>query len=82
MESTRRDILTIKGKITIIKAKALPIITYATDFICLPKDVIETIEAILYDFVWKKKHHSKKATLVETPAKGSLKMPIVAATIK
>ena len=74
--------LTIKGKITIIKSKALPLITFATNFIYVPKDVIETIETILYDFVWKKKHHVKKTTLVETPAKGGLKMPNAAAIIK
>ena len=33
-------------------------------------------------FVWKKKHHVKKTTLVETPAKGGLKMPSAAAIIK
>ena len=74
--------LTIKGKITIIKSKALPLITFAMNFIYVPKDAIETIEAILYDFVWKKKHHAKKTTLVETPAKGGLKMPSAAAIIK
>ena len=74
--------LTIKGKITIIKSKALPLITFATNFIYVPKDVIETIKTILYDFVWKKKQHVKKTTLVETPAKGGLKMPNAAAIIK
>ena len=74
--------MTINGKITIIKSKALPLITFATNFIYVPKDVIETIETILYDFVWKKKHHVKKATVVEIPAKGGLKMPNAAAIIK
>ena len=74
--------MTIKGKITIIKSKALPLITFAINFIYVPKDAIGTIETILYDFVWKKKHHVKKTTLVETPAKGGLKMPNAAAIIK
>ena len=74
--------LTIKGKITIIKSKALPLITCATNFIYVPKDVIEAIETILYDFVWNKKHNVKNTALVETPAKGGLKMPNAAAIIK
>ena len=39
--------LTIKGKIAIVKAKALPLITYVANFICVPKDVIETIDKLL-----------------------------------
>ena len=74
--------LTIKDKITIIKPKALPLITFVTNFIYVPTDVIKTIETILYDFVWKKNHHVKKAILVETPAEGGLKMTNVAAIIK
>ena len=74
--------LTIKGKIAIVKAKALPLITYVTNFIYVPKDVIETIDKLLYEFVWKKKHHVKRSTLIEKIAKGGLKMPDTAAVIK
>ena len=62
--------LTIKGKIAIVKAKALPLITYVTNFIYVSKDVIETIDKLLYEFVWKKKHHVKRSTLIEKIAKG------------
>ena len=57
--------LTIKSKIAIVKAKALPLITYVTNFIYVPKDVIEAIDKLLYEFVWKKKHHVKRPTLNE-----------------
>ena len=65
--------LTIKDKIAIIKAKALPLITYVANFIYVPKDCIETIDKLLYEFVWKKKHHVKRSTLIEKIAKGRLK---------
>ena len=74
--------LTIKGKIAIVKAKALPLITYVTNFIYVPKDAIETIDKLLYEFVWKKKHHVKRSTLIGKIAKGGLKMPDTAAVIK
>ena len=60
----------------------MPLITYVTNFIYVPKDVIETIDKIVYEFVWKKKHHVKKSTLIDTIAKGGLKMPETAAVIK
>ena len=57
--------LTIKGEIAIVKAKPLPLITYVTNFIYVPKDVFETIDKLLYEFVWTKKHHVKRSTLIE-----------------
>ena len=36
---------------------------------CIVKDVIEIIDATLYDFAWKKKHYAKKGILVEKLAK-------------
>ena len=63
-------IWTIKGKIAVVKAKALPLITYVTNFIYVPKDVIEIIDKLLTEFVWKKKHHVKRSNLIEKIAKG------------
>ena len=71
-----------KSKIAIVKAKALPLITYVTNFIYVPKDVIETIDKLLYEFVWKQKQHVKRSTLIEEIAKGGLKLPDTAAVIK
>ena len=62
--------------------KTQVLITYVTNFIYVPKDVIETIDKLLYELVWKKKHHVKRSTLMEQIAKGGLKMPDTAAVIK
>ena len=74
--------LTIKDKIAIVKAKALPLITYVTNFIYIPTDVIESVDKLLYEFVWKKKHHVKRSNLIENIAKRGLKMPDTAAVMK
>ena len=66
--------LTLKGKITILKAKALHLITYISTFIYVPKHIIKSIDKILYDFIWKNKHHVKKTTFIGSPSHGGLKM--------
>ena len=74
--------LTIKGKIIILKSKALPLITYATNFLYVPNYVVDAIDKLIYSFVWKSKHHVKKSTLIEKPSKGGLKMPDTTSVIK
>ena len=67
--------LTIKGRITILKAKALPLVTYVSTCLYVPKHIIDTIDKVLYNFVWKKKHHVKRTTIIASPYQGGLKMP-------
>ena len=49
--------LSIKEKITILKARDLLIITYVCNFIFVCRDFIIAIDKILYKFVWKNKHY-------------------------
>ena len=67
--------LTIKERITILKAKALSLVTYMSTCLYIPKHIIETIDKALYNFVLKKKHHVRRPALIESPSKGSIKMP-------
>ena len=67
--------LTIKERITILKAKALPLVTYMSTCPYVPKLIIDTIDKVLYNFVWKKKHHVKRTALIASPSQGGLKMP-------
>ena len=73
--------LTIKGKITLLKAKALPLIMYTCTSLYVSPELVSAIEQILYGFVWNKKHHVKKTTLTQKITSGGLKMPDFAATI-
>ena len=66
--------LTIKGRITILKAKALPLV-YMSTCLYVPKHIIDTIDKVLYNFVWKKKHDMKRTTIIASPSQGGLKMP-------
>jgi hypothetical protein len=74
--------ITIKGKITLLKAKALPLIMYVCNFLYVPQEIIKSIEKIMYDFIWNSKHHVKKITLIQGITDGGLKMPDFAALVK
>ena len=74
--------LTIKGKITILKTKAIPLILYPSTFLYVPKHIITTVDKIMYNFVWKNKHHVKKTTLIAKPVHGGLKMPDIDTVIR
>ena len=50
------------------EAKALPLVTYMSTCLYVPKLIIDTIDKVLYNFVWKKKHHVKRATLIASPS--------------
>ena len=61
--------LTIKGRKPIQKAKVLSLVTYMSKCFYFPKYIIETIDKVLYNFVWKKKQHIKQTTLTASPSK-------------
>ena len=50
--------LIIKGKIAFVNAKALPLITYVTNFVHVQINIMKIIDKIVYKFVWKKKKQS------------------------
>jgi hypothetical protein len=56
--------ITIKGKITILKNKVMPILLYTSSMLYTPKDKIKQFEQTFYDFVWpNRKHHVQKNVL-------------------
>ena len=75
--------LSIKGKITILRSQALPLILYPASVLYTPDHIIKEIENLFFDFIWpKKKHHVKKKVLIQSIENGGLKMPDINAMIK
>lgn len=75
--------LTIKGRVTILKSQALPIITFVASCLHIPDHCIEQIERLFFEFLWpNKKHHVKKKTVIESIENGGIKMPDVSSYIK
>ena len=75
--------LTIKGKITILKNQALPLILYVCSVLLTPKQIINEIDKIFYNFIWpKEKNHVQKKVLINEIDHGGLNMPDIEAIIK
>ena len=74
--------LTLKGRITILKSKAIPLIMYALTFLFVPDTIMKDVEDIIFDFVWPQgKHHVKKLSLINNIKNGGLNMPDIKSMI-
>ena len=68
--------LSIKGKITILKSKIIPLFLYTASVMYISEEIVTKFEKIMYSFIWPKgKHHVKKNILTQTIEKGGLNMP-------
>ena len=75
--------LTIKGKITLIKSKVIPLLIYVASVFYVSDDHINNLDKLLYSFIWPSgKHHVKKDLLIQTIDNGGLNMPDAASVIK
>ena len=75
--------LSIKGKITLLRTKALPIMLYPASLLFIPEEIIKEVDKMFYDFIWpNKKHHVKKDLLKQQIEYGGLKMPCFKTMIK
>ena len=58
--------LTIKGKITILRSQALPLILYTASMLDIPDNILNEIDKLFFNFIWPKgKHHVKKCVLTK-----------------
>jgi hypothetical protein len=75
--------LTIKGKITLLKSKVIPLFLYTASVFYIPQDAIDTLDKLLYSFIWPSgKHHVKKDVLIQNIDDGGLAMPHIESIIK
>ena len=62
------------GKIKIIKAFAIPKLTFRASVIPIPNDLVKEVNSIFYTFIWNGKDKVKRCTLNSHTDKGGLKM--------
>ena len=75
--------LTIKGKITLIKQKALPMLLYTASMLYTPPKFIAKFEQLFFKFVWPRgKHHVPKNVIVQSIPDGGLNMPDIETVIQ
>ncbi len=71
----QRD-LSLKGKITVVKSFALPLINYVTSPLPVPNTFIKEVESSIFKFIWKNKPDKINRQVMCLPYdKGGLKMP-------
>ena len=66
--------LTYFGKIMVIKMLALPKVIFSATNTLTPEYAIDSIEKILYDFLWGKSHKVKKSVVINDICAGGLNM--------
>ena len=67
--------LSLKGKVTIVNSLALPQMIYAASVLYVPPDIIHEVNSLIFSFLWPKKAHVKKNTIIASLEEGGLKMP-------
>ena len=67
--------LSLKGKITIMKTLILPQIQFLFSMIYIPQDVLETIDKMLFNYLWDNKRAKiKRTTIIAKIEDGGLGM--------
>ena len=75
--------LSIKGKITMLRSKALPVLLYTAAILYMTDEEINKVDKLFYDFIWPSgKHHVMKNVLIQSIEQGGLKMPDFASMVK
>ena len=69
------------GKIQVIKSFALPKFMYHAFLISLDKNMIKTINSIMFKFLWKGKDKIKRLALISDYKDGGLRMPHIESAI-
>ena len=67
--------LTIIGRIQIVKTFIVPAFLYRASLTYLNKEIIDTVNKIIFDFMWKGKPKVKRLALIRNYEDGGLKAP-------
>ena len=67
--------LTLIGKIQLVKTFAMPKFMYQASLISFDKDIINSINSVIFNFVWRDKDKIKRLALISEYEDGGLKMP-------
>ena len=67
--------LTLIGKIQLVKTFAIPKFMYRASLISFDKEIIKSINSVIFNFVWKGKDKIKRLALISEYEDGGLKMP-------
>ena len=72
----------MKGKVTVINSVLLPQLQYVISSLYVPTDVILEVNNLIFTFLWPRKAHVKKSTVIQQIDKGGIKMPDFESKVK
>ena len=68
--------LSIKGKVTILKSLALPILVYPISVLPVPDELVKLVDSMIVDFIWgQKRPKIKKDVIIQNIDDGGIKVP-------
>ena len=75
--------LTIKGKVTVLRNLAMPILLYPFTVLYAKQEHIKLVDDLFFNFVWPNgKHHVKKKVIIQNIEYGGLNMPDFTTMVK
>ena len=79
----RQRSLSLKGKVTILKALMVPKTIYLANMLFVPRWFIRDVDKLFFDFLWDSKPSKiKKSTIIGDLREGGLKMPHIESIIQ
>ena len=74
LKKAEKRVLTLFGKICIIKSLALSKIIYVATCLCVPEKVIKEIDHKIFKFLWGKRDRIKRKSVINNLESGGLNM--------
>ena len=68
--------LTLKGKVTLVKNKVLPMVLYTASMLYIDKETVTKFDKLFFSFIWPSGKHHVPQNVISQPIKdGGLNMP-------
>jgi len=74
LRQAEKRILTLFGKVCIIKSLAISKIVYVATCLCIPENVVKEIDQRIFKFLWGKRDRVKRKSIINSLENGGLSM--------
>ena len=75
--------LSLKGKVTILRALALPRLLYPMSVLPIPNKIVKIVDSMIFDFIWSlRKPKIKRDVVIQNIVHGGIKVPDFATMVE